>query len=311
MDQQNRQGFFDTFIPSLQNTNPPSSCNSSISAFESSNGPVVPANDIFSTNSNNNGTPQQIEMNGTEDEDSDISQQSTKKKRFNFSLKKVFGKDNNNSNNNSNNNNNNNNNYNAKSKYRSTLLSKFRKLTIADKKKTKSNDTDSISDVQIDEGSISYNHESPCPYGCKNCGASFDTVEVLATHIKKGHCRAQVKSVFSSDWDEVSTERSRSQSVSERAKSLSNKYAKDRADFACTVCNKKFSYKWNLQRHMQVHNTEKKFSCEVCGKKFRHKGNVKIHMAKHTKEERYQCKKCGRKFSWHSSLKRHRCIPKN
>lgn len=283
--------------------------------FESSNGPVTVKNDLFDSKPQTSNN-QAIKVEQDEDEDSDIRDDNKANKKpkrmFNFGLKSVFGKDGSK------------NNSDDASKSNSTLLSKFKKLRIIKgKKKTEletpgSGLTDTIDNIQLDENSVSFNRESPCPFGCKNCGASFDQVETLATHLKLGHCRKRINSAFSNEGSvslsgSISATLSATNSLrsSQRPKSLNAALAKDSAEFECKLCHKTFSYKWNLQRHMKVHEPEKKFSCEVCGKKFRHKGNVKIHMAKHTKEERYQCTKCGRKFSWHSSLKRHRCIPNN
>lgn len=285
--------------------------NSSTHIFETSNGPVTVKNDLFNSKPQ---TSKNEAIKVEEDEDSDITDNNnnTKKKSkriFNFGFQSFFSKDGAK------------NNADQQSKPNSTLLSKFKKLRIVKgKRKTEFDAAATVGSdiIQLDENSVSFHRESPCPFGCKNCGASFDKVETLATHLKLGHCRKRINSAFTNE-ESVSLSgsisatfaSSNSQKRRQRPKSLNAALAKDNAEFQCKLCQKTFSYKWNLQRHMKVHEPDKKFSCEVCGKKFRHKGNVKIHMAKHTKEERYQCTKCGRKFSWHSSLKRHRCIPKD
>ncbi|KFM75706.1 putative zinc finger and SCAN domain-containing protein 5D, partial [Stegodyphus mimosarum] len=73
----------------------------------------------------------------------------------------------------------------------------------------------------------------------------------------------------------------------------------------CHICNKSFSLKGNLKKHLNLHTGERPFCCNVCKKTFAQKGNLKIHMRIHTGERPYACKFCSKKFSQYFALKRH------
>lgn len=115
-------------------------------------------------------------------------------------------------------------------------------------------------------------------------------------------------------------------------------HPKSATKFKCNVCDKPFSTRGNLTRHMkQFHavinneteaKTEKNFCCETCGEKFSFKGNLTRHKVnKHTKkddavnvqeshaiinngtkvkvEKKYCCDVCSLKFTSKGNLARH------
>lgn len=74
----------------------------------------------------------------------------------------------------------------------------------------------------------------------------------------------------------------------------------------CSKCNKNFSTKTNLMRHMRTHDgNSKPYECHICNHRFTQNGSLKQHMFLHSGERPYQCEFCNRSFTQAKSLKFH------
>lgn len=82
----------------------------------------------------------------------------------------------------------------------------------------------------------------------------------------------------------------------------------EKDDIRCHICNKFFSSKGNLARHVVLHTGQQKYSCTLCGKKFAAKDNFDGHMNKHVGAKPYQCRTCLKCFTYMCQLSKHKHI---
>ncbi|PSN31455.1 hypothetical protein C0J52_19055, partial [Blattella germanica] len=72
--------------------------------------------------------------------------------------------------------------------------------------------------------------------------------------------------------------------------------------FQCKICNKSFTRKNNLNRHMIIHTSNRPFQCEICNKSFTRKSDLNRHMITHTSKRPFQCEICSKSFTLKSNL---------
>jgi uncharacterized C2H2 Zn-finger protein len=75
--------------------------------------------------------------------------------------------------------------------------------------------------------------------------------------------------------------------------------------FKCETCDKAFSRKNDLSRHMQTHTGEKPHVCETCGKAFARYSDLTMHMRTHSGVKPHVCKTCDKAFSQSGHLAMH------
>ena len=81
--------------------------------------------------------------------------------------------------------------------------------------------------------------------------------------------------------------------------------AKDKNLKKCDFCEKKFTDKSTLTKHLLIHTGVKAFECDFCEKKFTQKGSLYRHLTIHTGEKTYQCSLCEKKFMYKWGLTSH------
>lgn len=75
--------------------------------------------------------------------------------------------------------------------------------------------------------------------------------------------------------------------------------------FACTRCDKKFTRNEHLRQHMYIHTAEKLYRCEICNKDFRQRSTRKNHMLLHRADSAFKCDNCSASFSRQSLYDKH------
>ena len=76
-------------------------------------------------------------------------------------------------------------------------------------------------------------------------------------------------------------------------------------------CEKKFTSKFKLKRHILIHSQNKTFSCDTCNRAFRRKDHLKNHEKVHDPGKTvYSCNytRCPRTYNSISSFKKHQAM---
>ncbi|RUS79920.1 hypothetical protein EGW08_012308 [Elysia chlorotica] len=141
-------------------------------------------------------------------------------------------------------------------------------------------------------------HPGQKNFPCQICGEGFDKYEGLRIH-KKNHlatvtdflkcdlCNAIFKSM-----DNLS--RHINLHGGEEHQLL---HFNSQRTFNCTICPKKFTVRWMLKQHMNIHNGETPYECDICHKKFHTTKAKSVHKyKKHSSSyQGFKCKICGLK----------------
>ncbi|KAK6641043.1 hypothetical protein RUM44_012742 [Polyplax serrata] len=75
--------------------------------------------------------------------------------------------------------------------------------------------------------------------------------------------------------------------------------------FGCPQCDKVFSGRHTLNRHLLTHSGEKNFICEICSKCFYTLQELNRHVRYHKKEYRFDCQLCDMRFLDKSRFRHH------
>lgn len=73
----------------------------------------------------------------------------------------------------------------------------------------------------------------------------------------------------------------------------------------CTHCDKSFTHKGDLNKHLRKHTGEQPFVCSTCDRRFAHTSNLARHMRLHSGDRPFRCSFCNKDFSRKDKLDTH------
>ena len=109
---------------------------------------------------------------------------------------------------------------------------------------------------------------------CTPCALQFDKKVVFDLHISLVHETAKSES------GEALSAIEENQDFVLASEAIQKISCKTSAPFPCESCDKNFTLKINLKRHIKsIHEENRSFKCTVCEKTFKQKSNLKIHFS--------------------------------
>ncbi|XP_066582843.1 zinc finger protein 814-like [Prorops nasuta] len=132
---------------------------------------------------------------------------------------------------------------------------------------------------------------------CNICGDSFENNEMLREHRSKHVTDGILTEEDLRDIEPRPDEKKLGVKTMRRRRT-------DIVGLECTECNKQYTSRKGLLRHIQVHEG-KKYLCDICPKKFYRREHLKIHVAKHNMIKPYKCTRCTKRFIKEEQLTNH------
>ncbi|KAK0163344.1 hypothetical protein PV327_007036 [Microctonus hyperodae] len=132
---------------------------------------------------------------------------------------------------------------------------------------------------------------------CNICGDTFENNEILREHRSKHVDEGILTEEDLRELEPGSEEKKRGEKIARKRRT-------DIVGLECLECNKQYTSRKGLLRHIQVHEG-KKFLCEICPKKFYRREHLKIHVAKHNMIKPYKCSRCSKRFIKEDQLATH------
>lgn len=124
---------------------------------------------------------------------------------------------------------------------------------------------------------------------CRTCGFATDSEENLREHVARSHCIESTSS------------------TGDKANKKTNKNNAKYIPVDCPVCNKVFSNKYNMLKHMHSHNNDIiLFNCDLCTKSYKTQGSLTYHkQVAHKGVLRFICNSCGEAFATRTGRDNH------
>lgn len=73
----------------------------------------------------------------------------------------------------------------------------------------------------------------------------------------------------------------------------------------CEHCQKTFTHRGDLNKHLRSHTGEQPFVCPVCQRRFTHTSNLQRHLRVHSGDKPFRCERCNRDFGRKDKLLLH------
>ncbi|XP_052760479.1 zinc finger protein OZF-like [Mya arenaria] len=134
------------------------------------------------------------------------------------------------------------------------------------------------------------------PYICDQCGQTFNSKKILMSHMNELHIT--MKNLMCQHCPNTYT------SLAKLNSHMKRSHSQHTYSVVCRLCNKVYKTKYDLQRHMKTHESDKSFVCKICKKEFKVKSYLLQHERNHSRT--FQCNLCGKYFSNGASLSRHK-----
>lgn len=157
----------------------------------------------------------------------------------------------------------------------------------------------SLADASLDGNDfIDLNHTSTD----KNDNDANDDEKTLSeTNSKQNSPDTEPNMIKNAENDFNSNKNDKSQKIANQKRD-----AIEYTHLQCEICEKNFSGKKNLARHMRLHTDQNvKMTCEICKKVFIYKWSLKLHMQIHANFKEYSCE-CGKRFNRRDKMLEHR-----
>lgn len=146
--------------------------------------------------------------------------------------------------------------------------------------------------IYYDNSSKKYGYNMACI--CL-CGKQFENQNILDDHIYR----------WKSSYYDISSDNLEAETIIADIIDIVKYELDDNKSNTCNICDKSFTMKNNLIRHISIHMNEKPYMCKFCDRACNRKADLIIHERLHTNERPYSCDLCSRSFTANSSLMHH------
>ncbi|CAH2230106.1 jg19582 [Pararge aegeria aegeria] len=151
-------------------------------------------------------------------------------------------------------------------------------------------------------------------YGCIKCSISYSSLQQLMNHLANHKGQSDIESELLEIRKEVKHHQCpECHMVFEKQRSLASHLKKHKIKMSfksqklyyCDHCNKGFTLKALLRRHMKLHCGDRPYKCTRCSKSYTRQDQLVMHISKHDGTKRYACSHCDKAFTQLCSLKDH------